>query len=788
MKKIVIFLVTLLSVMATGCVQPDKPVDPDINIDVPEGSFDFSTIRNISLKVYIYDQHQGQFYYTVEVLDGNPFTGSDAKVIDAGVTKGDAPYTSTISLAKITSNLYIRQTDPSKRQSVKILNIEDGTSFTCDFRPVTSSSAPASSAIAASNDNLSAAVESSNAATKAVDREYASSYKLPSTYRTLTSGNSDKNLGAGTYYVPEDLSLTLLSSWGKKDIYIAGTLNLGAAVSNCFAPGSVIVVLDGGKLNLTDDYVIGQANGNNIVTIAIHDGGTLTAERDFNLEHSAKLINDGTVEVKGNFKIVSNNAIVFNNKNLTAKHLEMSNKSSLYNYAQVNLTTGRITTNNPYIYNANSFVVSQTFYSTNSGATIENDKYIQINKLDAYNSGITIINNCMMKMAEFRLQGGYITCNPGSLTACEMFEASLNKNIELYGDAMFTITDLPLFSTSEVGMYCHQNRSEFTGHIQGGKTPVLIIDVITNPSDKNVLSLLGNLQVVCNGVFGSNYIHKMSSGVTMTNTLIINTPLGSCNDTHVEDPEDPEDPDFPIDIVDPTVYTFAMEDRWPEFGDYDMNDIVYDISNITRSQDQNNDVLAFKFDISPRCAGGVISMCVMLQMDMVPTEYIKDISSTVYATSFESDQTRANIVLIQNYHRDAFGRSTVITNTEPGAPHIQAPSSTYTINFNTPIDKDKLIVSALNYYIYLGADGNDRREIHIGGFAPSDKVHQSTNGYIGANGMVWGFMIPDARFLYPIEKTSIEEAYRKFANWAKTYGFADSDWYLLPTDGKIYSR
>ena len=38
--------------------------------------------------------------------------------------------------------------------------------------------------------------------------------------------------------------------------------------------------------------------------------------------------------------------------------------------------------------------------------------------------------------------------------------------------------------------------------------------------------------------------------------------------------EEEKDPDFPIEIKDSDVYTFAFEDNWPAYGDFDMNDLV----------------------------------------------------------------------------------------------------------------------------------------------------------------------------------------------------------------------
>lgn len=556
-------------------------------------------------------------------------------------------------------------------------------------------------------------------------------------------------------------------------------LNIG----NCFNAGSTIVVLNGGKLIINGNTTLGQGSG---IIIAIQDGGQLIANDKLQINQGTKLINDGIVSCAKELNPCANGSIVINNASLTAKDFVMSNNSELNNYGTANIVNMDLSTNNVSIYNEGNMVVTGTLVSNNNGVTIENHNYIKVDVLDALHSGINIQNYCRIKARQLLVAGGSIDCFAGSLIGCEVLQLETSKNITLKGDAMFAVTDLTDFSTSEVGMTLSGGTSEFSGESEGTKTPILIVDVVANGSATNMLNLCGTLQVVFGSGLGSSYIKTLDSGVTMTNTPIIDGTLSSCNDLYFEEPEDPEDPTFPIEVEDGRTFAFAMEDNWPEFGDYDMNDVVYDIYNITRWQDANNDVVAWGFDIHPRAAGGVISIAVMLQFDEISAGAITSLTSSYYQSSVEDGQTRENLMIIPNLHRDAFGRNSVITNTIIGEPYINAPTSTIKATFASAIDKDHLNIDKLNFYIFLGNDNNDRREVHIGGFIPSDKVQQPTNNYIGSNGMVWGFLIPYSDFLYPIERTEINTAYTKFANWVRTYGMADADWYLYPTQGTVY--
>ena len=51
--------------------------------------------------------------------------------------------------------------------------------------------------------------------------------------------------------------------------------------------------------------------------------------------------------------------------------------------------------------------------------------------------------------------------------------------------------------------------------------------------------------------------------------------------------EEEKDPDFPIEIKDSDVYTFAFEDNWPAYGDFDMNDLVIVMSGKKLQVDKN---------------------------------------------------------------------------------------------------------------------------------------------------------------------------------------------------------
>lgn len=82
----------------------------------------------------------------------------------------------------------------------------------------------------------------------------------------------------------------------------------------------------------------------------------------------------------------------------------------------------------------------------------------------------------------------------------------------------------------------------------------------------------------------------------------------------------------------------------------------------------------------------------------------------------------------------------------------------------------------------------NRKEIHLAGYKPTSKVKSDPLDYTDYNNMVWGLLIPIANFKYPLEGVTIQNAYPKFLNWAKSGGTNDVNWYLSPQSGSIYTK
>ena len=106
------------------------------------------------------------------------------------------------------------------------------------------------------------------------------------------------------------------------------------------------------------------------------------------------------------------------------------------------------------------------------------------------------------------------------------------------------------------------------------------------------LSLDGNLELL-GDLWKGNELSKnltLSGGSKQVDkNASIAIPAGDCTgDGNQGSTNPPSNPNYPIEVPNGPYYTFAMEDNWPAFGDYDMNDLVLGIQSQLVMDGANN--------------------------------------------------------------------------------------------------------------------------------------------------------------------------------------------------------
>ncbi|MBK5203824.1 MAG: LruC domain-containing protein, partial [Prolixibacteraceae bacterium] len=162
------------------------------------------------------------------------------------------------------------------------------------------------------------------------------------------------------------------------------------------------------------------------------------------------------------------------------------------------------------------------------------------------------------------------------------------------------------------------------------------------------------------------------------------------------------------------VYTYLFEDCWPNLGDYDMNDLVMDIQNISYSKNTKNYIESMTITVVLRADGGVYKLAGAIQLDGIESGDVSSISreSEVNLTGevfkrdpkngTESKQKHAVIPLFDEAHAALGASSQSMTNTiKDGGNKTASKTINLTINFNdkTNITSSELSLKKLNVFI-----------------------------------------------------------------------------------------
>ena len=783
MLKLTSLLVVISSLFLFSCVK--DLYDPNASNSNPDSDipadFDFSTTKTVNLTVNVNDEYNNQYFYKVEVYDQNPFVSDTVvNLLGGGVAKGSQPFVSQIVIPQSLNTIYILQTDPLKRESVKAVDVTTVTaSSICDFKL---SVTPTTKSLE-SLPTLRADVEYT---------DKASDYTLPASYETL--GATSVTLMGSNYYVPVNASSSNIDfGWLSNSVlYVAGKVTFTSEDQIYMPSNCKLVILSGGEVTIDKAANFEQSG----VIVAVHKGGSLTLKETCSAGAGAKIINDGSLTFNKDFTVRST-PLLMNNGTLNGNQVTLTNSAKFVNNLKVVLSTNLIMDSNALFRNNGAFEAVEKL-ATNNNCVIENNNHLKTIFVHL-NSGSKLINNCYVLCEDFYMEQATVVGASGTLVSCQDYYGN-NSTITLNGNAIFSIDDNVMKNNTSNNV---ENGATFVGNVtvtgvpDGSSIPLFIAWKVVNKNKENkVLALAGTMQVA----YGNNgqtpvdgFYSSLSNGITFVEVPIINIPGDDCNNGGVTpDPgtETPTDPTFPIKVDETTAYTFAMEDRWPVFGDYDMNDLVYKVDNISKLMNNQNLVTQMSFNVTPLAAGATFKSSAALQFDEIASGGIT-LTSTNSIGVVESGQAKANIIMFPTVNV-LFGKSSPgIINTNPNESKLSASTYTFTINFTNPVSADKVNINKLNFYMIVGdIDIPNRTEIHLAGFVPSSKVKKATNGYKDSNNMVWGIMLPVGNFKYPVEYVKIEDAYPQFKSWATSAGANNKDWYIYPSSDseKVYTK
>lgn len=782
----------------TACVDDNKDLydpsyqtpNPMEDISAPAG-FDWSSTNSIKFSVEVDDEFDGQYYYTVEILDKNPLeaTAEDPyNTLAKGVAKKGEAYQTEVVSSKDIKYLYVRQTDPRGRDQIKQVEISESTSHVqCSF---TGTSAIKTRALVATRGN-NGGID----IPKRAEQSYDTNGAIPIT-------SSSQVLEGGKAYIVTGkfqgkFKDTSLSNSNRATVYIQGNWEPAQAITQNYLD---IIVLKGGTIEGTDLKLQNASN------LTIQSGAKIKiAKLEGNTQST--ICNFGEIEVDN--LLLNSFDLLYNGNKVDVKHnIDASKGGSIHNFGELDVEKEIKLNTSSIVYNAAGSELEAEKY-TAAGSKNVNFGEMEFDTYDSGEAGGSLYNNCML-FVEHMKAGGIIYLDHGVIA--EEKEDDKNKDyfeeaddIYFYDNAKLTLANSSMIKAEKITI-----NSGFSAIGEGDEASLLKVTdklQIDNWSNKFSGKLYISGKISCSH---KDMYHAGSEVIFSSKPDIIIT---GCNGkTELPDPApEPSDPNFPIIVDDNHNYTYLFEDQWPLYGDYDMNDIVLEIKHRKTSIDKWNKITELDLTIELTAVGAQKAIAAAIMFDEIPASAItqpvtyannyRPISFDLTDKNIEKGQDYAVVPLFDNAHALMERPAGSFVNTVSGSDNNQKDSKI--INFTLRFDpasapsSDAVNINKLNLFIITDR-GSKRKEIHVAGYQPTKLANtelfggnndaSSVNGkkyYISKDNLAWGIIVP-TQFKWPLEYTKIQNAYKQFAGWVTSGGVNNTKWWNDFDNTKVF--
>lgn len=782
----------------TACVDDNKDLydpsyqtpNPMEDISAPAG-FDWSSTNSIKFSVEVDDEFDGQYYYTVEILDKNPLeaTAEDPyNTLAKGVAKKGEAYQTEVVSSKDIKYLYVRQTDPRGRDQIKQVEISESTSHVqCSF---TGTSAIKTRALVATRGN-NGGID----IPKRAEQSYDTNGAIPIT-------SSSQVLEGGKAYIVTGkfqgkFKDTSLSNSNRATVYIQGNWEPAQAITQNYLD---IIVLKGGTIEGTDLKLQNASN------LTIQSGAKIKiAKLEGNTQST--ICNFGEIEVDN--LLLNSFDLLYNGNKVDVKHnIDASKGGSIHNFGELDVEKEIKLNTSSIVYNAAGSELEAEKY-TAAGSTNVNYGTMELKNYDNGNAGgAKLYNYCSLFVDDEIKIGGYIYMDHGVIADerenSNSFEGT--DHIYFYNNAEVILTNGSMIKGETIST----GTDLIVRGMANSNTSLLKAEKLEINAGAP-LTFTGNLTISAEKIKVNSGNYNLEDGAVCAERpdIIINDCNGK---TELPDPApEPSDPDFPIIVDDNHNYTYLFEDQWPLYGDYDMNDIVLEIKQRKISIDKWNKITELDLTIELTAVGAQKAIAAAIMFDEIPASAITQpvtyannyrlISFDLTDKNIEKGQDYAVVPLFDNAHALMERPAGSFVNTVSGSDNNQKDSKI--INFTLRFDQasapssDALNINKLNLFIITDR-GSKRKEIHVAGYQPTKLANtelfggnndaSSVNGkkyYISKDNLAWGIIVP-TQFKWPLEYTKIQNAYKQFAGWVTSGGVNNTKWWNDFDNTKVF--
>lgn len=703
------------------------------DLKVPAG-FDWTTSSQFTLNVDVDDQYNNTSFYKVQVFDKNPIISDDALLLAEGLAKGNQPFVSKVTYSKADSTLYIQETSPSGKRSVRSIYVSNA------------------------DAGIISTTKSAATTKTSVNLEYTRptiAYSTPANAIAIT-GSSPYYIRANnvSYVIPAGQTFEgeiINDYFYDVFVYVEGTWkNTGTQTS---LNKMKLIVQNGGK------YLPTQATS----TINVNDASKIVVASSGAFNSDKKTVN---ISVNNENSQLINNSSVFYVNNI-------SNVKELYNYGTM-VVSGTVSSNSQNVKIINESSLTAQNLTLNGGNIINTCKFI-------VNETTTLENNVTINVAADKLFKSKVLAIGSTSTIALDSHSILDVSEELQFKNTGSSIKGPdagekaLLRLEKIAINSW-TRPTFSGYLQ--------IESSNYPANKAETSY--NLPQ------DSKYIDFVRKGES---TLVIAST--DCNGGgNTPKSTTPNDESYPLNVVLGTTYTYGFEDNYPSIGDYDMNDLILD-ANLGYTLSEANKVSKLTIRTKVRAVGATKRLAAGIQLDGIVKENIKSVtnSNTSFkgdvfsiANGLESNQDYAVIPLTDDAHA-LFGATTSqFINTKTGESYIPAKEITLEVTFNQPIDISNIsLFDMLNIFVINGGyNSSNRMEVHLRGYQPTKKSSDLSSGKnYSSSDFVYAIRVPKS-IKYPIEWVRIIDAYPQFKEWVSSMGASKPNWYNVYDNKEVY--
>jgi LruC domain-containing protein len=236
--------------------------------------------------------------------------------------------------------------------------------------------------------------------------------------------------------------------------------------------------------------------------------------------------------------------------------------------------------------------------------------------------------------------------------------------------------------------------------------------------------------------------------------------------------------------------SYAFEDLWPAYGDYDCNDLVmnFNYKIVTNAQNKVVDLI-LKCQIM--AAGASLNNGFGISLNTPPGN-VESITGCIKLGNainidpkgFEIGHTDNTVFFPVDAVNTMLGNGMV--NTSHGGNTVQTSVQTVTVHFSTP----PASIGTPPYNPFIFVDQERGHEVHLKDKPPTVLVDPAYFGtendasnpaqgfyYRSTSGLTWAVEVPSS-FNWPLESKDILTAYLHFAEWAQSSGSLYPDWYM----------